>query len=122
MEQGPFVGVLLSDLPNPHAGNFTVCQGSHLVFEQYFREHGPESLIDGMPPVKLSDPKQITGQAGDIVLCHYQLAHGIAPNVSPHIRYATFFRLTHIDHHLDWKAPMTNLWLHWSGMREILPE
>jgi len=114
------VGVFLSDLPETNAGNFTVWPGSHRIFEQYFREHGPESLLEGMPKVPMPEPVQVTAKAGDIVLCHYQLAHGVAPNVSPHARYAVFFRLTHVDHHLDWKAPMTNLWLHWPGIREIL--
>lgn len=113
------VGVLLSDLPDINSGNFTVWPGTHLQYEQYFREHGPESLLNGMPPIKMPEPVQITGKAGDIVLCHYQLAHGIAPNVSPHIRYAIFFRLTHEEHRLDWKAPMLDLWLHWPGIREI---
>jgi hypothetical protein len=48
------------------------------------------------------------------------LAHGIAPNVSPHIRYAIFFRLSHEEHRADWKAPMTDLWLHWPGIRETI--
>ena len=31
-------------------------------------------------------------------LVHYELAHSAAMNVSPHTRYAIFFRLTHVDH------------------------
>ncbi|MCC2687065.1 MAG: Protein involved in biosynthesis of mitomycin antibiotics/polyketide fumonisin, partial [Paenibacillaceae bacterium] len=109
----------LSDLPNVNAGNFSVWPGSHHLYERYFRELGPESLLSGMPPVDLPEPRQIIGQAGDAVFCHYQLAHGIAPNVSPNVRYAVFFRLRHVDHATDWKAPMTDLWLHWPGIREL---
>jgi hypothetical protein len=120
------IGVLLSDLPNPNSGNFTVWPGTHRIYEEYFKQHGPESLLKytgefkdrDMPPVDMSEPVQITGKPGDAVLVHYQVAHGITPNVSPNVRYACFFRLTHVDH--EWRAPMTNIWMHWPGIREII--
>lgn len=114
------VGVLLSDLPTINAGNFTVWPGTHHLYEQYFKEHGPESLLKGMPPVTLPEPLQITGKAGDAVLVHYHIAHGIAANVSPNIRYACFFRLLHAEH--EWRAPMTNIWMHWPGIQELIAE
>jgi hypothetical protein len=113
------VGVLLSDVTGPYAGNLAVWPGSHRLYEAYFREHGPEKLLEGMPPVPLPDPVQLTGQAGDVVLCHYQLAHGITPNVSPHIRYAVYFRLTHVSHD-DWREPMVDIWREWPGMADVL--
>jgi hypothetical protein len=116
------VGVLLSDLTAPYSGNFTVWPGTHHRYEQYFREHTPQSLLDGMPPIALPEPVQILGKAGDVVLVHYQLAHSAAPNVSPHTRYAIFFRLTHTAHDAHkWEA-MTDIWLEYEGMRALLPE
>lgn len=112
--------VLLSDLPNAYSGNFTVWPGTHRQYEKYFQKHGPESLLDGMPPIDMPEPIQVTGKAGDVFLAHYQLAHGIAPNASPNIRYAIFFRLYHQEHQNDWRAPMNDLWLHWPGIREII--
>jgi hypothetical protein len=113
------VGVLLSDLPAGYAGNFTVWPGTHRIYEQYFREHGPQALLEGMPRVDLPEPVQITGRAGDAVLVHYQLAHGIAGNGSPHIRYAIFFRLHHVDHEsMHWEC-MTDIWREWAGMRDF---
>lgn len=114
------VGVLLSPVRTSFAGNFTVWPGTHRMYEAYFREHGPESLLNGMPKVELPQPVQTTGEPGDVFLVHYQLAHGVAPNVSPFPRYAIFFRVKHVDHDNDWKAPMTDIWLHWPGIREIL--
>lgn len=111
------VGVLLSDLPRPDAGNLAVWPGSHHLYEQFFRKHGPDSLLDGMPDVDLPEPEQIIGEAGDVVLCHYQLAHGVASNLSPHIRYAVYFRLHHVDHEMNRKECMVNLWLEWEGLR-----
>jgi hypothetical protein len=113
------LAVLLSDLPNPHSGNFTVWPGTHHRYEQYFRENTPQSLLNGMPPIELPAPHQVTGKAGDIVLCHYELAHGVTPNVSPHVRYAIFFRLTHAEHEGQKWESMTDIWREWEGMQEI---
>ncbi len=114
------IGVLLSDLPNPDSGNFTVWPGTHRTFETYFRERGPESLLDGMPKTAMPAPVQITGRAGDAVICHYQLGHTANGNGSPHIRYACFFRLSHVEHDsVHWEC-MTDIWREWAGMREVV--
>ena len=34
------------------------------------------------------------GKAGDVFLANYMTAHFIAPNTSPYIRYAVYFRIT----------------------------
>lgn len=113
------VGVFLSDVPAEYAGNLTVWPGTHRLYEEYFRERGPQALLEGMPDVPLPDPVQVTARAGDAVLAHYQLAHGIAGNASPHIRYAVFFRLFHVDHEsVHWKC-MTDIWREWAGMRGV---
>ena len=114
------VGVYLSHVPQPYAGNFTVWPGTHHVYEKYFQEHGPESLLEGMPPVELPEPHQIIGEPGDVIIAHYQIAHTAAPNVSPHTRYAIFFRLRHVDHPDYRPEAMTDIWLEWEGMREVL--
>lgn len=112
------VGVFLSDVPEPYSGNFTAWKGSHHQYESYFREHGPDSLLNGMPPVDLAKGEQITAKAGDAMLVHYQVGHGIAGNASPNIRYAVFFRLWHVDHEsVRWEC-MTDIWREWDGMRD----
>jgi tetratricopeptide (TPR) repeat protein len=91
------VGVLLNDLPSEMCGNLAVFPRSHILLQDYFRTHGFDKVKDGLdsfPRLPLSKPVQITGNAGDVVICHYQLAHTIAPNVSPNIRYACYFRVT----------------------------
>lgn len=113
------LGVMLSDVVGPFAGNFTAWPGTHHLYERYFQEHGPESLLRGMPPVDLPAPEQIVGRAGDVVLCHYQVAHGVAPNASPHVRYVIFFRLHHVEHDaLKWEC-MTDIWREWEGMGDL---
>jgi len=114
------VGVILSEIPHPDMGNLTVWPGSHAQYEQYFRERGPQALLEGMPDVPLAEPLQLTGEPGDAVLCHYQLGHGIAGNSSANIRYAVYFRLKHVDHDaIHWEC-MTDIWREWAGMRDVV--
>ena len=116
------VGIVLSDVPEPFSGNLAIWPGTHRLYEEYFREHGPDALLEGMPKVELPQPEQLIAQAGDIVLCHYQLAHGITANVSPNPCYAIYFRLSHVDHDANRKTCMTDIWLEWAGMRQIVVE
>ena len=116
------VGVFLSDIAHEDMGNLTVWPGTHRLYENAFRKYGPQSLLNGLPAVELPQPQQITAQAGDAVLCHYQLAHGIAGNSSPFIRYGIFFRLIHKNHDAwQWEC-MTNIWGEWAGMQQIAAE
>jgi hypothetical protein len=96
------LGVLLSDVPQSDAGNFTVWPGTTARFAEYFRDKSDEQILQewqtgvlrgGVPPLELPEPVQITGKAGDVVIANYMLAHGVATNASPHIRQAIFFRL-----------------------------
>lgn len=109
-------GVVLSDVDEPFWGNLTVWPGSHLQHAEWFRERGPQSLLEGMPQVELRDPVQLTGKAGDVVLAHYLLAHGVAGNAGPHIRYGIYFRLNHVDHERTKWESMVDPWLEWEGM------
>jgi hypothetical protein len=107
------VGVYLSQTRREFAGNFTVWPGSHHVLERHFREHGVETLRGGMPRIPLGTPLQLITEPGDVVLCHYQLAHTAAVNVSDRDRYAVYFRLWFKDiNERRWES-MTNIWDGW---------
>jgi len=115
------IGIVLSDVLRPGAGSLTVWPGSHRLYEAHFRDQGPESLLRGMPPVPLPEPVEVTGRAGDVVLCHYQLAHAVGANTSPHVRYAVYFRLKSKGHDgRRWEC-LTDLWKEWPGIRERRP-
>jgi hypothetical protein len=115
--------ILLSDLPEPFSGNFTVWPGTHRFFEEYFRANGHEMLAEGMPKTPLpTGPHQITGRAGDAVITHHQLVHTAAPNASPHIRYAAIFRLRHAACEQIGKDAYTDIWREWPGVREAMAE
>ena len=87
------LGVFLTEVKSEFAGNFTVWPGSHLLIEQYFREEGEAAIAGGMPPIPLGAPFQLLCKPGDVVLCHYELAHAAAVNTRPEDRIAIFFRL-----------------------------
>ncbi|KAL6065517.1 Phytanoyl-CoA dioxygenase [Balamuthia mandrillaris] len=126
------LGVLLSDVSEDLCGNLCVYPGSHKVLESYFNAYGGPSVVfkdnehmkkaqEEIQP-NLSKPVQIKGKAGDIILCHYQLAHCIAPNLSPNIRYVVYFRLHHRNHPSGQYRPeaMSNIWLDWEGIVDLL--
>lgn len=114
------LGVALSDVTMPYAGNLTVWPGTHHLYEKYFREKGSAALLDGMPPVKIPEPVQLLAKAGDIIMAHYELAHGVAQNVSPHPRFAIYFRLYHVDHDRHGHETMADIWREWEGMTSIV--
>lgn len=120
------LGIFLSEVRTPFAGNFTVWPGSHGLLERYFNRRGRRALREGMPTVSLGPPKQLLCKPGDAVLCHYSLAHAAAVNTSDFDRYAVFFRLTHRaltpEHAIDVRESdwthLTNIWTDW----KIAPE
>ena len=117
------LGVMLSDVAAPFSGNFTVWPGTHWRLERYFRTHGVHCLTGGDVSslgLRLPKPIAITGNAGDIVLAHYQLAHTASPNLSGDIRYMCFFRLTVRSLATHRIASMLDIWRDWPALRSIV--
>jgi ectoine hydroxylase-related dioxygenase (phytanoyl-CoA dioxygenase family) len=109
-------GIVLSDVTTPDTGNLVAWPGSHRVLEAYFRARGPKSLLAGMPDIGLGSPEPVLARAGDVVLCHYQLAHAAGPNASPHVRYAVYFRLKRKGHDGQKWECLTDVWREWPGI------
>ena len=116
------VAVFLSEVGSEFAGNFTVWPGSHTVVEEYFKRTGPDARRLPFPKLEIGQAKQLCGSAGDVVICHYQLAHTAAVNLSEFNRYAVFFRLAHREL-VDYEGPSyrADVWKHlsriWSEWR-----
>ena len=100
------VGVLLSDITAPMAGELCAYPGSHTALAAHFKADGGANLeavrmggtaklphgegtdaLFGRPVVSC------LGKAGDVVIANHMTAHLIAPNVSPEIRYCVYFRV-----------------------------
>jgi hypothetical protein len=107
------LGVFLTKVDIEFAGNFTVWPGSHHRLEAYFRNRGPQAMHEGMPQIDLGQPAQLFANPGDVILCHYQLAHAAAVNLSANDRIAIYFRvwLKGIERR-RWEA-LTNIWDGW---------
>ncbi len=115
-------GIALSDVDRDDAGNFVVWPGSHKVLEEWFRTHTLFDLLDGLPKLDYGDPLQVHWKAGDLLLAHHQTVHGIGRNLSPHIRYAVFFRLHHVNHEELKDQVVRDLWREYEGVREALAQ
>ncbi|KAJ0411731.1 hypothetical protein ATCC90586_002115 [Pythium insidiosum] len=139
MRQGklhPFtllLGVTLSDVREPLAGNFTVFPGSHQSLQKLLRDDGKlegfddecyqaESVWgDGTLP-DLGIPLQLLASRGDIVLAHPNLAHRGGLNFSPDIRYQVYFRLKHDRHEELQVHAATDLWCDLEGLHHLMRE
>lgn len=113
------VGIFLTDVNHDYAGNLSLWPGSHRKVESYFREHGLDEILNEgkMPKLDYGEPVQIKAKAGDAVIAHYQLLHGITINTVPQPRYAGFFRVAHPMHKENRLDCLTNLWLEWPGVQ-----
>ena len=117
------VGAMLSDVPAPFSGNFTVWPGTHRRLEDYFGDHGVDSLPGGNVGalgLRLPTPVPVVGNAGDIVLAHYQVAHAASPNLSGDVRYMCFFRLSVrglADHRV---VSMRDIWRDWRPLHGVV--
>jgi hypothetical protein len=97
--------VLLSDVPDKMSGELCVYPGSHEKMALHFappgviedvRVRGNKALPTGAGTDTLfggAAAVHCTGRAGDVFVANYLTAHFVAPNMSPHIRYAVYFRV-----------------------------
>ena len=113
-------GVLLSDLPDKFMGNLAVYPGTHRQIADYIKVHGTSSLRNGIGRViDLPEEVQITGKAGDVLLCHYQLAHDKEQNLSHLIRYAAYWRLWHVNAESCQTEGLTDIWREWPAVAAL---
>ena len=106
-------GVLMSDQGDQDAGNLWVWPGTHLAHAEYFRGHGPDAFVaaGGYPPIRLPEPEQVTGEAGDLLLAHYLLGHNIGGNTSQAVRRAVYYRVKRAGHDPRWREFLADPWL-----------
>jgi len=83
------------------------------------------SLLAGNPILDLPEPYQIRVRPGDVVLAHHGMPHTVAPNHSPDIRYALYFRVHSKQRAIPWQPrpeAMSDIWMEFEGMRDIVAE
>ena len=125
------VGVLLSDVDAPLSGELCTFPGSHHELAEYFSkgdnlervyQFGNQALPTGKATWKIfkRKPCHCTGKKGDVFLANYLTAHFVAPNASPSIRYAVYFRVTRhgaqrvLPNGKHNPAPLLDPWVNWA--------
>ena len=87
----------------------------------YIAKNGTDSLRDGLGrKIEMPEGVQITGKAGDAVICHYQLAHDKEQNLSHQIRYAAYWRLWHKDAERCQPEGLTDIWREWPAISALI--
>ena len=129
-EQNPatftmLAGVLMSEQKIENAGNLWVWPGTHRTHGAFFRERGPDALVEskGYPQIDLPEPCQILGGPGDVLLAHYMLGHNIGGNyASEKVRRAVYFRLRRVGHEQRWRECLCDELLEFDAVRAALIE
>jgi len=125
------VAVFLSDVDLDNHGNVTLWPGSHLGIQAMLRARG--GALAALNSGKIdrpvihnnqleSVPQQLSVKAGDVLLCHYQVAHTHAPNLGPDIRYVVYFRVyshQHTPNSMRAEA-MDNVFLDFEGLYDLI--
>eukprot|EP01088_Endostelium_zonatum_P014279 TRINITY_DN3067_c0_g1_i1.p1 TRINITY_DN3067_c0_g1~~TRINITY_DN3067_c0_g1_i1.p1 ORF type:complete len:480 (-),score=92.18 TRINITY_DN3067_c0_g1_i1:55-1494(-) len=88
------VGVYLNDVEGENRGNLALFPESHIAAAEYFKSNDPVTKANGGHlPITVKKPVQMEVKAGDVIFSHYLTSHTVAVNVSPHVRYALYFRI-----------------------------
>eukprot|EP00750_Incisomonas_marina_P033531 INCI9893.1.p1 GENE.INCI9893.1~~INCI9893.1.p1 ORF type:complete len:413 (-),score=42.83 INCI9893.1:130-1368(-) len=122
------VGVLLNRVDEPMSGELCVYPGSHQVLSDYWKKHGLEKLAregqNAQPTAQTDElfkrkPIHGLGMPGDVFFANFMTAHFIAPNTSPFIRYAIYFRVKshRFGTTLHNSVSMLDPWAHWDCMQ-----
>jgi len=116
-------GVLMSEQMIENSGNLWVWPGTHRTHAAFFKERGPDALVQfkGYPTIELPEPVQILGNPGDVLLAHYMLGHNIGGNyASDKVRRAVYFRLRRVGHAQRWRECLCDELLEFDAVRVAL--
>jgi hypothetical protein len=122
------VGVMMSDCEDELSGNLLVYPGGHLALQRYAMERGDPSAVlmrdnvNRPPDIEWPcAPKQIKAREGDVVLAHWLTPHAVSPNLSPDIRYCSYFRVASTDQMPGVFRPdaVENPWKDFRGLASI---
>lgn len=125
------LGVLLSDVCDDFSGNLMVWPQSHIDIQNHINKTGDLHSVlststgmdqSGQGVALRNGPVFLKGKRGDVIMAHWQLAHSVAPNMSPNVRYCVYFRLLHSLHPPNTfvRKVMENVWLEYDGVRQYM--
>lgn len=98
----------MPDITKPPGVQIKAKAGMYKITKYFF------PLVSSPPPsIKL------TPRTGDIIIAHYLLAHSIARNVSPNIRYALYFRVTSAKQQENVPLRLQEPFMDWPGLSSV---
>lgn len=110
--------------PGEDTGNLWVWPGSHLLFQQLFRERGVGALLPVSgepshlnPPMPLPERKQVFAQRGDLLLAHFLLGHNGGGNVTDRPRRIIYYRLSCDAHDDHWDETFLDVFAEYAPLR-----
>jgi hypothetical protein len=120
------VGIFLTDQRASRSGNLWAWPGSHLDHSHLFHERGTRVLHQTLghstlldPPLRLSDPIEITANRGDLLLAHYLLGHNKGGNTTDRIRRTIYYRLSVPEHSHRWESTFLDPWVEYQPIQRV---
>ena len=90
------------------------------MLAEYFRKNGTDAIFQNKLESLVKQQKPITGNVGDVMVCHPQLPHlGYPTNLSSDIRYMVFFRVHRKAREFLNEKAMVELFTEWDGMKDF---
>lgn len=117
------VGIFLDDLIQEDHGNLKVIDGGHATLANYFatnpfggrRNVTHDEFSVKVKQVKMPALKSLVTRAGDVIIAHGMLPHGVAPNLGKN-RYIVYFRVRANSR----KCDLTDLWVNMPAMKSAV--
>ncbi|BCB74537.1 hypothetical protein Pflav_009470 [Phytohabitans flavus] len=115
------VGVVLSDITEPHAGPLRNVPGGHLRMAEWFRTEWSLGLTDQVPPqIDAEHGTPLLGMPGDVLLMHHLVPHTVGHNTSAVPRIMAYFRVSHATHARQRLQALRDPWLEYTGLRSTV--
>ncbi|MER7667960.1 phytanoyl-CoA dioxygenase family protein [Kitasatospora sp. NPDC096128] len=113
------VGVVLSDITDPHGGALRYQPGGHLAMAEWFRTQWSLGITEQVPPnIDARAGTPFLGQPGDLLLMHHLVPHAVGRNLSPEPRIMAYFRVEYPDHARRRLQALQDPWLDYPGLSQ----
>lgn len=115
------VGIVLSEVADPHGGALRYVPGGHLRMAEWFRTEWSIGMTDQVPPqIDAEQGTPMLGQPGDVLLMHHLVPHSVGRNTSTTPRVMAYFRISHIRHQDQRLEALRDPWLEYAPLRPVI--
>jgi ectoine hydroxylase-related dioxygenase (phytanoyl-CoA dioxygenase family) len=114
------VGVVLSEVTDPHGGALRYVPGGHLRMAEWFRTEWSVGITDQVPPhIDAEQGTPLLGMPGDVLLMHHLVPHSVGRNTTTSPRVMAYFRVSHTQHSAQRLEALRNPWLEYPTLDTI---